>query len=107
MRTYILISEHYESSVHSCNQSVMKLAKCNLRLFIYEHAMQWYLMSDFSVYQCFLCIQQRLNDIDDNLGKVMKLDNDIKALASRQKQMEDDNQELEEKMEQVTFSLHF
>jgi len=32
----------------------------------------------------------------------MKLDNDIKALDSRKKQMEDDNQELEEKMEQVT-----
>lgn len=32
----------------------------------------------------------------------MKLDNDIKALDSRKKQMEDDNHELEEKMEQVT-----
>lgn len=32
----------------------------------------------------------------------MKLDNDIKALDSRKKQMEDDNRELEEKMEQVT-----
>lgn len=31
----------------------------------------------------------------------MKLDNDIKALESRKKQMEDDNRELEEKMEQV------
>lgn len=31
----------------------------------------------------------------------MKLDNDIKALDSRTKQMEDDNRELEEKMEQV------
>lgn len=31
----------------------------------------------------------------------MKLDNDIKALDSRKKQMEDDNRELEEKMEQV------
>lgn len=31
----------------------------------------------------------------------MKLDNDIKALESRKKQMEEDNRELEEKMEQV------
>lgn len=45
--------------------------------------------------------ENRLNDIDDNLSKVMKLDNDIKALESRKKQMEDDNRELEEKMEQV------
>lgn len=36
------------------------------------------------------------------LGKVMKLDNDIKALDSRKKQMEQDNKELEETMEQVT-----
>lgn len=35
------------------------------------------------------------------LGKVMKLDNDIKALESRKKQMEEDNKELEETMEQV------
>lgn len=32
----------------------------------------------------------------------MKLDNDIKALESRRKQMEQDNKELEETMEQVT-----
>lgn len=31
----------------------------------------------------------------------MKLDNDIKALESRKKQMEQDNKELEETMEQV------
>lgn len=41
-------------------------------------------------------------DIDMKLGKVMKLDNDIKALDSRKKQMEEDNKELEETMEQVT-----
>ena len=46
-------------------------------------------------------LQVRLGDIEENLGKVMKLDNDIKALDSRRKQMEEDNQELEEKMEQV------
>lgn len=31
----------------------------------------------------------------------MKFDNDIKALDSRKKQMEEDNKELEETMEQV------
>lgn len=36
----------------------------------------------------------------------MKLDNDIKALDSRKKQMEEDNQELEEKMEQVWHTFH-
>lgn len=41
-------------------------------------------------------------DIDTKLGIVMKLDNNIKALESRKKQMEDDNRELEETMEQVT-----
>lgn len=45
--------------------------------------------------------QNRLTDIDMKLGKVMKLDNDIKALDSRKKQMEEDNKELEETMEQV------
>uniref|UniRef100_A0AAV2JAL9 Zinc-hook domain-containing protein n=1 Tax=Knipowitschia caucasica TaxID=637954 RepID=A0AAV2JAL9_KNICA len=46
-------------------------------------------------------LENRLMDIDTKLGKVMKLDNDIKALESRKKQMEDDNRELEETMEQV------
>ncbi|KAG2456153.1 DNA repair protein RAD50 [Polypterus senegalus] len=46
-------------------------------------------------------LESRLVTIEENLGKVMKLDNDIKALDSRKKQMEEDNQELEEKMEQV------
>lgn len=41
-------------------------------------------------------------EIDSKLGKVMKLDNDIKALESRKKQMEEDNRELEETMDQVT-----
>ena len=40
------------------------------------------------------------------LGKVMKLDNDIKALDSRKKQMEEDNKELEGTMEQVTEICH-
>uniref|UniRef100_A0A3B4B404 Zinc-hook domain-containing protein n=1 Tax=Periophthalmus magnuspinnatus TaxID=409849 RepID=A0A3B4B404_9GOBI len=46
-------------------------------------------------------LENRLMDIDMKLGKVMKLDNDIKALESRKKQMEDDNRDLEETMEQV------
>ena len=40
-------------------------------------------------------------DIDTKLGKVMKLDNDIKALDSRRSQMEQDNKDLEDTMEQV------
>lgn len=46
-------------------------------------------------------LENRLNDIDMKLSKVIRLDNDIKALESRKKQMEDDNCELEETMEQV------
>ena len=49
----------------------------------------------------FLPLQNRQMDIDTKLGKVMKLDNDIKALDSRRKQMEEDNKDLEETMEQV------
>lgn len=41
------------------------------------------------------------------LGKVMKFDNDIKALDSRKKQMEEDNRELEETMEQVKTKKSF
>ena len=40
-------------------------------------------------------------DIDTKLGKVMKLDNDIKALDSRRSQMGQDNKDLEDTMEQV------
>nr|XP_009677338.1 PREDICTED: DNA repair protein RAD50 [Struthio camelus australis] len=39
--------------------------------------------------------------IEQNLMKVMRLDNDIKALESRRKQMEKDNQDLQQKMEKV------
>ncbi|KAM9847048.1 DNA repair protein RAD50 isoform 2-T2 [Aulostomus maculatus] len=46
-------------------------------------------------------LENCLTDIDCKLGKVMKLDMDIKALDSRKKQMEEDNKELEETMEQV------
>ncbi|XP_061904766.1 DNA repair protein RAD50 isoform X2 [Entelurus aequoreus] len=46
-------------------------------------------------------LENRLTDFDLKLGKVMKLDNDIKALDSRKKQMEEDNKELKETMEQV------
>lgn len=37
----------------------------------------------------------------------MKFDNDIKALDSRKKQMEEDNKELEETMEQVKKKKRF
>ncbi|KAM3869638.1 DNA repair protein RAD50 [Diretmus argenteus] len=46
-------------------------------------------------------LENRLINIDEKLGKVMKLDIDIKSLDSRKKQMEEDNRELEETMEQV------
>ncbi|XP_069754223.1 DNA repair protein RAD50 [Narcine bancroftii] len=46
-------------------------------------------------------LEERLSEIDRNLIKVMKLDMDIKSLESRKKQMEEDNRDLEEKMEQV------
>ncbi|XP_029439215.1 DNA repair protein RAD50 [Rhinatrema bivittatum] len=46
-------------------------------------------------------LKARLADIDQNLCKVMRLDNEIKALESRKKLMEKDNRDLEEKMEKV------
>ncbi|XP_060621205.2 DNA repair protein RAD50 [Anolis sagrei] len=46
-------------------------------------------------------LKNRLTEIEQNLVKVMKLDNDIKALESRKKQMEKDNQDLQQKMEKV------
>nr|XP_033783267.1 DNA repair protein RAD50 [Geotrypetes seraphini]XP_033783268.1 DNA repair protein RAD50 [Geotrypetes seraphini]XP_033783269.1 DNA repair protein RAD50 [Geotrypetes seraphini]XP_033783270.1 DNA repair protein RAD50 [Geotrypetes seraphini] len=46
-------------------------------------------------------LKARLADIDQNLCKVMRLDNEIKALESRKKLMEKDNHDLEEKMEKV------
>ncbi|KGL72549.1 DNA repair protein RAD50 [Tinamus guttatus] len=39
--------------------------------------------------------------IEQNLMKVIRLDNDIKALESRKKQMEKDNQDLQQKMEKI------
>lgn len=45
--------------------------------------------------------QNRLKEIEQNLSKIMRLDNEIKALDSRKKQMEKDNSELEQKMEKV------
>lgn len=47
-------------------------------------------------------LQNRLIEIDTKLGKVLRLDNDIRLLESRKKQMEQDNKELLETMEQVT-----
>uniref|UniRef100_A0A4W3KCI2 RAD50 double strand break repair protein n=1 Tax=Callorhinchus milii TaxID=7868 RepID=A0A4W3KCI2_CALMI len=46
-------------------------------------------------------LENRLLEIDQSLAKVIKVDNEIKALESRKKQMEEDNQDLEMKMEQV------
>lgn len=54
-------------------------------------------------YLCILFVyfQNRLKEIEQNLSKIMKLDNEIKALESRKKQMEKDNSDLEQKMEKV------
>ncbi|XP_048091405.1 DNA repair protein RAD50 [Alosa alosa] len=46
-------------------------------------------------------LENQLLENDEKLGKVVTLDNNIKALESRKKQMEEDNKELEEKMEQL------
>ncbi|XP_060096492.1 DNA repair protein RAD50 [Heteronotia binoei] len=46
-------------------------------------------------------LKDRLAEIEHNLTKVMRLDNEIKALESRKKQMEKDNQDLQQKMEKV------
>ncbi|XP_034961294.2 DNA repair protein RAD50 [Zootoca vivipara] len=46
-------------------------------------------------------LKNRLADIEQNLVKVMRLDNEVKALESRKRQMEKDNQDLQQKMEKV------
>ncbi|KAM3847766.1 DNA repair protein RAD50 isoform 1-T2 [Vipera latastei] len=46
-------------------------------------------------------LKNSLMEIEQNLVKVMRLDNESKALESRRKQMERDNQDLQEKMEKV------
>ncbi|NWU98736.1 RAD50 protein, partial [Upupa epops] len=46
-------------------------------------------------------LKSSLAAVEQNLIKVMRLDNDIKALESRRKQMEKDNQDLQQKMEKV------
>ncbi|NWH83276.1 RAD50 protein, partial [Aegithalos caudatus] len=46
-------------------------------------------------------LKSSLAVVEQNLTKVMRLDNDVKALESRKRQMEKDNQDLQEKMEKV------
>ncbi|NXF43500.1 RAD50 protein, partial [Oceanites oceanicus] len=46
-------------------------------------------------------LKSSLAAVEQNLIKVMRLDNDIKALESRRRQMEKDNQDLQQKMEKV------
>ncbi|NXF32949.1 RAD50 protein, partial [Nyctibius bracteatus] len=46
-------------------------------------------------------LKSSLAEVEQNLIKVMRLDNDVKALESRRKQMEKDNQDLQQKMEKV------
>ncbi|NXE37324.1 RAD50 protein, partial [Ptilorrhoa leucosticta] len=46
-------------------------------------------------------LKSSLATVEQNLTKVMRLDNDMKALESRKRQMEKDNQDLQQKMEKV------
>uniref|UniRef100_A0A8C3RH24 Zinc-hook domain-containing protein n=1 Tax=Cyanoderma ruficeps TaxID=181631 RepID=A0A8C3RH24_9PASS len=46
-------------------------------------------------------LKSSLAVVEQNLMKVMRLDNDVKALESRKRQMEKDNQDLQQKMEKV------
>ncbi|NXL82387.1 RAD50 protein, partial [Leptocoma aspasia] len=46
-------------------------------------------------------LKSSLAVVEQNLTKVMRLDNDVKALESRKRQMERDNQDLQQKMEKV------
>ncbi|NXK86738.1 RAD50 protein, partial [Formicarius rufipectus] len=46
-------------------------------------------------------LKSSLATVEQNLTKVMRLDNDVKALESRKQQMEKDNQDLQQKMEKV------
>uniref|UniRef100_A0A8U8BMS0 Rad50/SbcC-type AAA domain-containing protein n=1 Tax=Geospiza parvula TaxID=87175 RepID=A0A8U8BMS0_GEOPR len=46
-------------------------------------------------------LKNSLAVVEQNLTKVMRLDNDVKALESRKRQMEKDNQDLQQKMEKV------
>ncbi|NXO68364.1 RAD50 protein, partial [Phainopepla nitens] len=46
-------------------------------------------------------LKSSLTVVEQNLTKVMRLDNDVKALESRKRQMEKDNQDLQQKMEKV------
>ncbi|NWW32036.1 RAD50 protein, partial [Panurus biarmicus] len=46
-------------------------------------------------------LKDSLAVVEQNLTKVMRLDNDVKALESRKRQMEKDNQDLQQKMEKV------
>lgn len=50
-----------------------------------------------------ILFQSSLAVVEQNLTKVMRLDNDVKALESRKQQMEKDNQDLQQKMEKVAF----
>ncbi|NXE05640.1 RAD50 protein, partial [Lophotis ruficrista] len=46
-------------------------------------------------------LKSSLSAVEQNLVKVMRLDNDVKALESRRRQMEKDNKDLQQKMEKV------
>ncbi|NWW73765.1 RAD50 protein, partial [Climacteris rufus] len=46
-------------------------------------------------------LKSSLTAVEQNLTKVVRLDNNVKALESRKRQMEKDNQDLQQKMEKV------
>lgn len=54
----------------------------------------------------FFPLQTSLATVEKSLMKVMMLDNDVKALESRRRQMEKDNQDLQQKMQKVAFRFH-
>lgn len=50
-------------------------------------------------------LQSSLAAVEQNLVKAMRLDNDVKALESRRRQMEKDNEDLQQKMKKVAFYI--
>lgn len=49
--------------------------------------------------------QSSLAAVEQNLIKVVRLDSEIKTQESRRRQMEKDNQDLQQKMEKVPFAV--
>lgn len=74
----------------------------SFKVFIYKVVLSSLLIVMQLLYIKYLFFSQNsLIEIEQNLVKVMRLDNESKALESRRKQMEKDNQDLQQKMEKV------